>query len=213
MGLREIKAERTRKHILDVALDLFLSQGLAATTMEQIAERAEVGSTTLYRYFPSKDHLAIGPFSNGMRMGDALRRRPLSEPLAESLGAVIIGALDVHINDIGRLIAARQVMDSNPTTRAALWDIFEEGKQNLSIALAERMGKELHSPEVELTAKMTFAVWELAWTHWGDNPSRSLEESAAEVLATIQGVDIVVPALPSRALAAHAAESPTSRAR
>ena len=57
MGLREVKAARTREHIVDVAIELFIAQGYDQTTMEQIAEKAEVAPSTLYRYFTSKDLL------------------------------------------------------------------------------------------------------------------------------------------------------------
>ncbi len=197
MGLRELKAERVRARILDVALDLFMTHGFAGTSMEQIAERAEVGSTTLYRYFPSKDHLALGPFNYSLRLGDALRGRPVSEPLAESLGAVILGALDVHMDDVTRLSAVLHVMDSNPGTRAALWDLLEEGRENLGAALAERMGTEPTSTAVVLASRLAFSIWELAWVRWGTDPSRSIESRGTEVLTELRSLQLVLPTVPT----------------
>lgn len=196
MGLREVKAERLRQRILDVASDLFLAQGFAETSMEEIAARAEVGSTTLYRYFPSKDHLALGPLNTSLRLGDALQQRPQDEPLDRALGAVILGALDVHVGDIDRFQGIRRVMDSNPRTRAALWDILEEGRENLCRALAVRMGMDVDSTDVVLTSRLVFAIWELAWVRWANHPTRPLAERGAEVLGEVSRLRLSLPELP-----------------
>jgi len=49
------KGEQTRKHIFDCALDLFRENGFDATTMQQIAARAEVVKSAAYYYFPGKE--------------------------------------------------------------------------------------------------------------------------------------------------------------
>ena len=43
--------------LLEAARDLFLEQGYAATSMDQVANRARVSKTTLYTRFPSKEAL------------------------------------------------------------------------------------------------------------------------------------------------------------
>ncbi len=57
MTLRERKQQRTRRRILDVSLDLFCRKGIESVTLAEIAAAAEVGATTFYRYFPTKDDL------------------------------------------------------------------------------------------------------------------------------------------------------------
>jgi AcrR family transcriptional regulator len=56
-GLRELKKQRTRQAILDAAYELFAEQGYGHTTLEQIAEAAEVSKGTLFAYFPSKEDI------------------------------------------------------------------------------------------------------------------------------------------------------------
>ncbi|MEN8209096.1 MAG: TetR/AcrR family transcriptional regulator [Candidatus Fermentibacteria bacterium] len=59
MGLREIKKERVRKAILETARDMFFTRGYDETTIEAIAQKAEVAVGTVYNYFDSKSTLIL----------------------------------------------------------------------------------------------------------------------------------------------------------
>jgi len=52
MGKRAESAARTRRRIVEATMALHRDQGIAATTMKEIAERADVGIGTLYHHFP-----------------------------------------------------------------------------------------------------------------------------------------------------------------
>lgn len=58
-SLRECNREQRRRTILTQATALFGQKGIEPTTMEQIVEAAGIGSATLYRYFPSKNDIAV----------------------------------------------------------------------------------------------------------------------------------------------------------
>ncbi len=51
----ERKKEKTRQNIITIAIDLFKTQGIEETTMERIANDADVSKRTLYKYFKSKE--------------------------------------------------------------------------------------------------------------------------------------------------------------
>lgn len=51
----ERKKEETKLKILAAAMSLFNDQGIDATTMEQIAAKADIAKGTLYNYFPVKE--------------------------------------------------------------------------------------------------------------------------------------------------------------
>ena len=53
------KGERTREHILDTALGLFIEKGYDATTMRDIAAAAESSLGLTYRYFARKEDLVL----------------------------------------------------------------------------------------------------------------------------------------------------------
>jgi AcrR family transcriptional regulator len=47
------------QRVLDVAWDLLLAEGYPGLNIDDVAERAGVAKTTLYRRWPTKDHLAV----------------------------------------------------------------------------------------------------------------------------------------------------------
>lgn len=49
--------ENTKKLIIEKATDYFLNYGFPNTTTQQIATDLEISKKTLYKYFPSKEHL------------------------------------------------------------------------------------------------------------------------------------------------------------
>lgn len=51
----ERKKEETRKKIISAAVDLFNKQGFEQTTVEQIAEVADVAKGTIFNHFPVKE--------------------------------------------------------------------------------------------------------------------------------------------------------------
>ncbi|WP_433060384.1 TetR/AcrR family transcriptional regulator [Dactylosporangium sp. CS-033363] len=63
-GLRQRQSERTRQSIQDTATRLFLESGFEAVNVNDIAAAAEVSKRTLFKYFPTKEDLVIGSFSN-----------------------------------------------------------------------------------------------------------------------------------------------------
>jgi len=62
-GLREKKKKKSEEKIKKAAKEIFLSKSYSETTMEEIAEKAEIGVGTLYNYFKSKDEIYIAIMS------------------------------------------------------------------------------------------------------------------------------------------------------
>ena len=59
MGRRERKKAATRQALADAALRLFLEHGYDQVTVRDIAEAADVSTTTLFKHFPGKEALVF----------------------------------------------------------------------------------------------------------------------------------------------------------
>jgi AcrR family transcriptional regulator len=59
-GLRERKNARTREAIERAALELALEQGFDRTTVDEIAQRADVSPRTVFVRYPTKEAIAFG---------------------------------------------------------------------------------------------------------------------------------------------------------
>jgi AcrR family transcriptional regulator len=53
------RSEKAQKAILDAAAELLLDRGLSAVSMDAVAERAGVSKATIYRWWPTKETLAL----------------------------------------------------------------------------------------------------------------------------------------------------------
>lgn len=53
------RSEKAHKAILDAAAELLLARGLSAVSMDAVAERAGVSKATIYRWWPTKETLAL----------------------------------------------------------------------------------------------------------------------------------------------------------
>jgi AcrR family transcriptional regulator len=53
------RSQQAQQAVLDAAADLLLANGLSAVSMDAVAQRAGVSKATIYRWWPSKETLAL----------------------------------------------------------------------------------------------------------------------------------------------------------
>ena len=88
-GLRERKKRATRAAIHDAGMRLFAEQGFARTTVDQIAEAADVSRATVFTYFPTKEDIVFGDAPLAVEaLAEALRDRPAIAAVREWLGGL-----------------------------------------------------------------------------------------------------------------------------
>jgi AcrR family transcriptional regulator len=133
-GLRERKKRETRTRIVAAAFDLFQSRGYDQTTLQEIAERAQVAPRTVSNYFAEKADLLVAYREDMLavieaELGQSSRRAPL-EAVRRALVAVA-RANERHPN--GRL--AQRLLLRHASYRA-LGTILERFQADLRTALA-----------------------------------------------------------------------------
>ena len=89
----QVKKKHVRQALLDSAYDLFSERGYNRTTLQEIADLAGTGVSSLYSYFPSKLHLlyeVIDPWYRGAFGQLDKRVKSLPTPRAK-LRAILVG--------------------------------------------------------------------------------------------------------------------------
>ena len=86
MGLRERTRRAVQQQIAEAAQRLFLEQGYAATTVDDIAEAVGMSRRSFHRYFASKADVVVGKFDFvAEQMLELLWSRPAGEHIWTSL--------------------------------------------------------------------------------------------------------------------------------
>ncbi|WP_328448794.1 TetR family transcriptional regulator [Streptomyces sp. NBC_00386] len=151
-GLRERKKIKTRIAIREATYRLIEEQGYDATTVEQIAEAAEVSPSTVFRYFPTKEDIVLTDEYDPL-LEQELRERPADEPWFDSLRHVIrkaIGAGSSEDPEISRL--RTRLMVEVPAVRSRMMESMSVTGRLLSRVIGERSGRDPDSLEVRVFA-------------------------------------------------------------
>ncbi|XRQ09205.1 TetR family transcriptional regulator [Actinomadura welshii] len=184
-GLRELKKARTRSAIQREALRLFHERGYDATTVEQVAEAAEVAHTTVFRYFPTKEDLVISDEDDPVFF-ELLRTRPPELTPIQTLRAAIRDLLGGLSPD--DLAAGRErtlLILSVPALRGAAFGNYVETMRTVTAILAERSGRGPDDVAVRTLTGAAFGIMLDIMLRWGDDPSLDLPQTVDEALATL----------------------------
>jgi len=116
----QVKKKVVRQAILDSAHDLFSEHGYHATTLQEIAERAGVGVSSLYSYFPSKIHLLYAVVEPWQKDAfERLEKRVLKfKAPRERLRAILLGVWrDMPMENIGLANSLMEALASADPTQ------------------------------------------------------------------------------------------------
>ncbi len=156
-GLRERKKRQVRQKISNVATAMFLVHGFDNVTVAQIAAASEVSEQTVFNYFTTKESMFFDrsePMINAV--ADAVRERG-SASLVEAVVQVLAGEIRLGqweaLDEAGQLHLSRLFVEAatgSPTLVAARFADLPRVIDELSIALAQRIGADPTDPEVQL---------------------------------------------------------------
>lgn len=100
----QVKKETIRNAILDATRDLLSERGYHRTTLLDIAQRAGIGVSSLYSYYPSKLHLlyaVVEPWQKECLWRLEAHVRKIDDP-REKLQAILLGVWrDIPVENIG----------------------------------------------------------------------------------------------------------------
>ncbi|GAA0429685.1 hypothetical protein Acor_40540 [Acrocarpospora corrugata] len=145
MGLRERKKQKTRLALIDAALDLFLEQGYEASTIDQIAANVEVSPRTFFRYFGSKEDVALALLADSQDIFLAeLSARPESESpfvaMAQAMRLSLTAMGEGDEADHARFVKTRRLLDHHPQFMAGQRRLMMANEQRLLAEIARRRG-------------------------------------------------------------------------
>lgn len=139
-GLRERKKAKTRAAIREAAMSLFEEQGYSATTVEQIAEAAEVSPSTFFRYFPSKEDVVLTDDFDPLLVASILAQPAEVHPVDAAI--VALSELFHGLTPAALAAEARRqrLFQTVPELRARVLQQTAEGVTLLAEAFARRAG-------------------------------------------------------------------------
>ena len=200
MGLREVKRERTRRLIADKAFELFTDHGFCQTTVEQIAAAAEVGPSTLYRYFPTKETLVLEFVEDCLVDAVTWFREQPGLGLPDGLQAVIERVLAQLERNPDRVRTVFDLAAQAASVSAHLNELIWRFRNDLADELVRRLpARDPRDAEftAALAAGIAMNIIETVVRTWVENPDGTkVNELARRAMTLLRGGGIPLPAAP-----------------
>jgi AcrR family transcriptional regulator len=180
VGRRERKKAATRQAIADAALRLFLERGYDQVSIRDIADAADVSTTTVFKHFTGKEALVFDH--------DEDRESELTAAVRQRAdGQGILDALRRHVLDTWLPIAAHpqgegfmNLVDSTPELRAHAERMWTRHTAGLSAAIADEVGASHDDLACVALARFVLEIPSLAR---GEKDRRAAVEEIFDILA------------------------------
>ena len=185
-GLREKKRRQTRQRIVDAGLELFLQKGIEATTLDEIAAKAEISRRNFFAYFPAKEDIVLA-WEQGA--DEALREAviaaaPGRQPL-EAVQAALVGLAPVFATHNFMLLDG--LMRSTPTLKAKKERHFEDQMQELYRLLLELYPEQGREKGLQIVAMVSIGCLKISVEAWlAGKGERSIIECLDEAFAALK---------------------------
>ena len=189
-GLRERKKAKTRAAIQAAALHLFERQGYQATTVDQIAEMAEVSQSTFFRYFPSKEDVVLLDRYDPLLLAALVAQPAELSPIAALRRTLrsVLGGLPAE--ELERERQRAMLVVSVPELRARALDDLTASLQPFNEAVAERTGRPVDDSAVRALTGAVLGVSISAMVTASQDPSADWIELMDTGLAHLEaGLD------------------------
>jgi len=149
-GLRERKKIKTRQAIRREAFRLFEANGYAATTVEQIADAADVSPSTFFRYFPSKESLLLADDLDPLILAAFEAQPPELSPGQAIRRAYETTMAGLSPEQLEFENTRQRLMFSIPEIKAALYDEYYRTLTVMAEVIGHRIGRPADDFEVRV---------------------------------------------------------------
>jgi AcrR family transcriptional regulator len=140
-GLRKRKKIRTRQTVRREAFRLIEENGYAATTVEQIAEAAEVSPSTFFRYFPTKESVLLADDTDSVILDALAAQPPDLAPLQAIRSAYQVAMANLSADQREFEDTRQRLMFSIPELKAAMYDEYYRTITTFAEAVGHRIGR------------------------------------------------------------------------
>ncbi|MFF1907764.1 TetR/AcrR family transcriptional regulator [Kitasatospora sp. NPDC058218] len=174
VGRRERKKAATRQALADAALNLFLEHGYDRVTIRDVAEAADVSTTTLLKHFPSKEALVFDQDTDREAgLVAAVRDRAPDRSVPRALCEYVKRA---HLHAPGaapRFGAFADLVRTTPALDEYAHRMWTRHQVALARAVARATGAEDDDPRCAALARFALEASSLA--RGSDDPARALD--------------------------------------
>lgn len=186
LGLRERKKRRTRQAIRQAAFRLIGQQGYEQTTVEQIAEAAEVSASTVFRYFATKEDIILTDEYDPV-LERAILDRPADEPPLVALREAVVTSLRSLYDEVRpEFLLRMQLVREVPALRAQMHEGMDQNIEVLCGVLSERTGRPRDDFELRVVVGAVFGALTQVLFEWVDRQSEwDLVETVDRALAVL----------------------------
>ncbi|MFW6694779.1 TetR/AcrR family transcriptional regulator [Streptomyces sp. MAR4 CNX-425] len=187
LGLRERKKLRTRQAIRQAAYRLIEEQGYETTTVEQIAEAAEVSPSTVFRYFATKEDIILTDEYDPV-LEQAMLSRPADEPPLVALREAVVTSLRLLYDEFRPEFMLRmQLVREVPALRAQMHESTDQNIELLCGVLSERTGRPRDDFELRVVVGAIFGALTQVLFEWAGRESEwDLVETVDRALAVLE---------------------------
>jgi AcrR family transcriptional regulator len=173
---RAHKRAETRRRIAEEAARLASVQGIASTTVDQIADAAAVGRATFFRYFESKElAVATGLSEVGILVFAAvLGEQPAELGPLEAVRAAQAALAETFEDHRGEFLDQALLSRSSAAMQAWTLQLYVEWEAAIADAIAPRFADLAPGdPRPRMVGALTMAAVRLACDRWVTDGARS----------------------------------------
>ena len=182
IGLRERKKARTRATIRSEAIRLFSEQGFAATTVEQIAEAADISASTFFRYFPTKEAVIVTDDYDPLVFQE-FRNQPADlHPVRAFRNAVQVVFTQITPAAMEQEQLRQKLLQTVPELRSAMLDEFGVSIRILADLIGGHIGRTADDPRVRaLAGAVIGVVLSVTLKYWNEPGPEDFDDMWADV--------------------------------